>query len=127
MKTMKFVAVIGLVAGYGGEEILVEAAKVDSNAMGVAWQEAAKAVMEESGVYVSATLNESKALYHTDWGCPIGGEPTYSISGSLNPRFGEPEAWKQAVLETVKRVKNAFRQSTVTVEFFEVDQVYLED
>ncbi|MBO5178748.1 MAG: hypothetical protein J6B87_00150 [Clostridia bacterium] len=126
MKTIKFEAVVGIVAGYAGEAMLAEAAKIDPNAMGKAWQDAAQDVMEKTGVYVSATINTSKALYATAWGCPVGGEPTYTISGSLNPRFGEASAWKEAVLAVIRRVKEVFNQSTVTVEFWEVDQEYLE-
>lgn len=127
MKTIKFSATIGVVSGYGGPAILEQAAKISPDAMGIAWQKAAAQVMEQSGVYVSATINSSKALYHTDWGCPEGGEPTYTISGSLNPKFGEPTAWKQAVIDCIKTVKAGFKQLTVTIEFNEVDQVYLDD
>ena len=125
VKTVEFTATIGIVAGYGGEQILIEAAKVDSKAMAIAWQEAAAQVMAKTGVYVSATINSSAALYHTDWGCPIGGEPTYTVCGSLNPQFGEEKAWKEAVLQVVELVKQRFNQSTVTVNFREVTQVYL--
>lgn len=126
MKTLKFEAVVGIVAGYSGEAMLAEADKVSTYAMGTVWQNVAIDVMENTGIYVSATINESKAVYATAWGCPVGGEPTYTISGSLNPRFGEASAWKEAVLTVIRRVKEIFNQSTVTVEFWEVDQEYLE-
>ena len=125
--TMKFSASIGIVAGYGGEEILTSAEKIPADAMAKAWQEVAAEVMKETGIYVSAIITPAKVLYHTDWGCPIGGEPVFELSGSLNPQFAERDAWMNAVEACVRKVKTKFGQSTVTVEFWEVQHLYITD
>ena len=125
-KTIKFSATIGIVAGYSGNKMLRAAKKVAPDAMAKAWQKAAAEVQQDTGVYVSAVIYDTWALYHTDWGCPHGGEPTHTIEGSLNPKFGEETSWREAVIAVVKKVKEAFKQSTVTVVFSEVDQEYLD-
>lgn len=121
----KFSVTIGLVAGYTGNAML-EAAKAAPD-MGAAWQKAAKAVFEKKGVYVSCVcIPHTRAIYSTDWGCPVGGEPTCTFEGSRNPQFCPDEGrWREAVLKVVGLVKKAYSQSTVTVEFSEVEQVYL--
>lgn len=127
MKSVKFVSVIGVVAGYSGNDMLLKAQEVAPDAMSKAWQQAAKEVFDDTGIYVSSNVTPSKTVYHEEWGCPIGGEPTFMIEGCLNPQFGEVEPWKEAVVKCVKKVKKAFGQSTVTVEFSEIDHVYLTD
>ena len=84
--------------------------------------------MNNSGIYVSAVINESKSLYNTDWGCPIGGEPTYTLEGSRNPQFcTDEEQWKESVRRVVTAVKGRFNQSTITLNFREVKQEYIND
>jgi hypothetical protein len=94
---------------------------------GRVWQEAAANTMATTGIYVSGVVQASACLYHTDWGCPVGGEPTFTVEGSRNPQFCPDESvWVEAVLAVVSAVKQHYQQSTVTVEFSEVKQVYLQ-
>ena len=126
MKTDEFSATIGVVSGYIGEERLKEFKKIDRLELAKVWQKEAKKEMEASGVYVSAVINYSQSLYSTDWGCPIGGEPTYTLEGSRNPQFcKDSELWKNSVRNIVKAVKNHFNQSTVTLNFRTVEQEYI--
>lgn len=126
MKTNEFNAVIGVIAGYQGEECLKQFYKLTGNELATAWQEEALKEINNSGIYVSDVINESKSLYNTEWGCPIGGEPTYTLEGSRNPQFCKSEKkWKDAVRRVVKSVKNRFNQSTVTLNFREVEQEYM--
>lgn len=124
-KTTKFNVTVGLVAGYTGNKMLEIAKKAPD--MGATWQEAAKLVFEREGIYISCVcIPHTRAIYSTDWGCPEGGEPTWTFEGSRNPQFCPDEGkWKETVLKVVRLVKEAYHQSTVTVEFSEVEQVYL--
>lgn len=123
--TNEFSATIGVVAGYSGEECLKEAEKLFDSLPSV-WQDAAGQINKETGIYISATCLGSKALYSTEWGCPVGGEPTWTIEGSRNPQFcPDTEAWQSAVVRVVRLVKEHFNQSTVTINFREVSQLYL--
>jgi len=126
-KTVKFFATFGVVAGYHHENGVTPATAADMVAE--AWQEAAADHFAAAGIYISAVVEPSKTVYHTDWGCPVGGEVTATVSGTANPAFVQDmAAWKQAVLTVVKAVKAKLQQSTVAVEFVEVnDFVYLAD
>ena len=126
MKTDEFSATIGVVSGYLGEECLKEIKKIGKLELAKVWQVEAKKEMDTSGIYVSAVINYSHSLYSTDWGCPIGGEPTYTLEGSRNPEFcKDSECWKNSVRNIVKAVKNHFNQSTVTLNFRTVEQEYI--
>ena len=126
MATVKFSATIGVVAGYGHEN---EVAKPADAIVAEAWQKAAAAVFADTGIYISAVVEPSKVVYHTDWGCPVGGEVAATVSSTANPAFVQDlAAWKKAVLSVVKLVKSELQQSTVAVEFASVDDfVYLAD
>ena len=128
MRTNEFNAVIGVISGYQGEECLKQFSQMKGNELAIAWQEEALKEMNYSGIYVSTIINESKSLYNTEWGCPIGGEPTYTLEGSRNPQFcKDEEEWKDAVRRVVKAVKGRFNQTTVTLNFREIEQEYIID
>lgn len=125
MKTKKFFASLGVMAGYGHSN----AAVTDTNAVviaGKAWQQAAAAVMKKTGVYVGAVISPARTVYHTDWGCPVGGEITVAITGECNPAYTELTAYKTAVLAVLKRTAKKLGQSTTQITFSEVDFEYLD-
>jgi len=118
-----FSATIGVVAGYGHSNEVTDAAKIVADV----WQKKSAEVHESTGIYISAVVSPSLTVYGTNWGCPVGGERTATVSGSANPAFVQDlDAWKQTVLTVVKAVKAELQQSTVVVEFSELnDFVYL--
>ena len=121
MKTIKMTAVIGVCEGYG-----------HSNNTNVAfeslYQDAAAEEFAESGTYVSAVITPTRTVYHKDWCCPDGGEVTYEVTATANPEYvTDMEAWKEAALRVVKSLKCVLKQTTVTVEFSEVDLIYLDE
>ena len=125
-KTIKFSVVVGVVAGYGhNNEVESDATEIVAKV----WQKAAAEYFAATNIYVSGVVTPGKVVYHTDWGCPVGGEVVAVVSGSANPQFTEDlEAWKQAVIAVAKAVKTELKQSTISVEFQEVeDFVYLND
>ena len=125
MKTIKFSMEIGVVSGYGHNN--ADAANITIDTIGQYWQEEARSVFAACGTYISAVVSgANRTVYNTDWGCPIGGEVTFAISGSANPNFvTDMDAWKDAVLTVAKAMKSRLQQSTVTVEFVEVEMEYL--
>lgn len=123
MKTIKFFATVGVVAGYQGINNIsnLEALEIVSKV----WQEKAKEVFNKSQVYISAIISPSNAIYHTDWGCPVGGEIITSITGECNPEFVNVEKYKENVLDVLNLVKDELKQSTVQITFQEVELFYL--
>ena len=124
MKANNFSATIGVVAGCNHDNEVTDAAAVVADV----WQEKAAEVHESTGIYISAVVSPALTVYGTNWGCPVGGEKTATVSGSANPAFVKDlDAWKQTVIEVVKAVKAELQQTTVVIEFSELsDFVYLE-
>jgi len=127
MKTLSFKLAVGVAEGYFhnisgvAENGLVEkVAKI--------WQELTANEFDESEIYVSAIAQPGSVIYHTDWGCPVGGESVVVLSGSANPTFVKNlNAWKETVLKLARQLKKELKQSTLSVEFFETDFIYLTD
>jgi len=127
-KTLNFSATFGVVAGYGhSNEDLTPA--LAQSIVAEKWQEAAAVIFTERNIYISSLVIPSKTVYHTDWGCPVGGEITAVVTGEANPEFTpDIAAWKEAVIAVVKLVKAELQQSTVSLTFSQVDDfVYLAD
>ena len=125
MKSISFRIACGVAAGYyhnlAGVADAALATKVSK-----LWQELAKVEFEESSIYISAIVSPAAVVYSTDWGCPVGGESIVKIEGSCNPQFSQIEDYKAAVLRVAAALKKELSQSTLTVEFFETDLVYMD-
>lgn len=126
VKMVKSVAcqiVCGVFEGYGSHT----AKEIDMVAVAETIKNLATKVMDETGIYVSGTMLQAKTLYHNDWGCPLGGESTFVFCGSANPQFTNVEQYRNAVLKLASLMKKEFQQSTLTVEFKEIELAYLTD
>ncbi len=121
--TFRWTMTVGTAAGYSTEE----RERMPEKELAALFQRIAAEVMEEGGAYISAVLMPSRVIYHTDWGCPAGGEPTYTFSGSCNPAFAEPEAYRKALDEVARRLKEALLQATVLLELSPAELVYYRD
>lgn len=86
----------------------------------------AKKVFEDTGVYISAVISESRTVYHEDWGCPKGGEQTALIIGQCNPNFTNTVKYKECVISVLKLCKEELKQSTVQLGFSQIDFIYLD-
>ncbi len=122
IKTISFFATLGINSGYGHLNQKKPAAEV----VGQVWQECAAEVNQESGVYVGAVIADSKTVYHTDWGCPVGGEVTALITGDCNPEYTQVEVYKDAVIQVIGRCAKKLGQSTTQVRFSEIELAYLD-
>ena len=88
----------------------------------------ASKIEEKYGVYISLNLMPSITVYKEEWGCPHNGENTYTISAIRNPQFNpDIPQWRKAAVALVKLLKSKLKQSTVTVEFSQVDMLYLNE
>ena len=127
-KSLRFVLTLGVNEGY-----VNNASQPDMAAIGELYKTEALAVMEETGLYISSVMQAGACLYNTEWGCPVGGEPSVIFAGSLNPAFlpeGEGwigvEKWKRAVQILADRMKTALKQTTATLEFVETEYLYMQ-
>ena len=127
MKTLSFRIVTGVAKGYYHDLAgVAENGLVDQVAS--LWQEFAKEEFDKSNTYVSAVVQPGCVVYHQDWGCPVSGESVIILSGTANPQFVKDlDAWKESVLSLAKQLKKELKQSTLSVEFFETDFIYLTD
>lgn len=122
-KTIKFFASLGVIPGYGHDNT-TDSSAVDIT--GNVWQKAAAAVMAASGTYVGVVITPARTVYHIDWGCPVGGEKTVSITGECNPEYTELTAYKAAVVETLRQTALELGQSTTQLCFIEAEFEYLD-
>ena len=127
MKTLSFRLVVGVEKGYyhdvkgvASNELVEKVAEL--------WQELAKREFDETFTYVSAVAQPGSVVYHTQWGCPTGGESVVVLSGSANPTFVKDlNKWKEVVTKLAKKLKQKLKQATLSIEFQETDLVYLTD
>ena len=127
MKTLSFRIAVGVVEGYfHNVKGVAESALVYK--VSELWQELAREEYNKSFIYVSAVAQPGAVIYNQEWGCPTGGESIVVLSGSANPTFVKDlDVWKNVVIELGKKLKKELKQTTLTIEFFEADLVYLTD
>ena len=127
MKSLSFRLVVGVVEGYYHNVAgVAEDALVEN--VSTLWQQLAAREFDQNNVYVSVIAQPGAVIYHTDWGCPVGGESVVVLSGSANPTFvKDMEQWKETVVKLAKQLKKQLKQSTLSIEFFETDFIYLTD
>lgn len=128
-KTKKGIVIFGIVEGYfhdnGGKQEndvneMIELTEILKNI--------SVEIEKETTIYISGVLTPVNVLYKTEWGCPVGGEKCYKFESTCNPAFVDSqEIWESSFLQFSQKVKKTFKQSTVTVEFVDVNLQYLTD
>ena len=89
------------------------------------YQEIAEKINEIHGIYISATILESRVVYSTAWGCPSGGEVVYIIKGTRNPKFVDDfEKYKKATERVAKTLASELKQSTFTLTWKNLELNY---
>lgn len=122
MKSVKVSAVVGVNEGYE----LKNQKQVDLVAVCEKYKSIAQKIFSQTGQYISCTARPVQVLYSPEWGCPLGGENAVEFVGVCNPTFSEINAWREAAIEVFRCLKEEFNQSTVTVDFTEVEMKYLQ-
>lgn len=122
MKTMKAVINIGINEGYFN----------DNEYEGIDFAAILSKFLEDNcesvGEYIPFIVYPVKTVYRQLWGCPKYGEVTYVLTATANLEFTcNLEVWQMEVIEYVRRLKEHLKQSTVTLEFHDVDLVYFKD
>lgn len=117
MQTISFKSEIGVNEGYNVNDNGEVTQGITS--IGALLQKAAEDVFKKTGIYVSTVVNgPNRTVYSQEWGCPVGGEVTYTISGDANPAFTPSlDEYKQAVLMVMNEMKEQLKQTTVSVVF----------
>lgn len=123
-KTLKGSFVFGVTAGYFHNN----EAQDNISQVAEAIKDLAAGLMKESGIYISGSLQPTRVLYASEWGCPKGGEQCYEFTSTANPEFAtDMVAWQDAFVALAKAVKVSFKQSTIMVDFTEAQCLYLAD
>ena len=125
MKSESFEIVMGVTAGYFHNNESSDK-EVEFRAD---YQRIAGEVFSECGVYISAVITSGDVVYHTDWGCPVGGEKIFVIRGERNPLFVEDKdknKYKEAVEQITEKLMNKYQQSTCSLTWKEVTFSYFQ-
>ena len=110
--TVKWSMMIGTNSGYQ----LAEQTEMPEEQFADLFRSIAEDVYGETGMYISAVMNRSRSLYREEWGCPAGGEFSFTLTGCCNPLYAAPEEYLKTLEEVVKRLKARLRQTAVYVE-----------
>ena len=87
----------------------------------------AEQVLQETGVYVSASVQTCRMLYRKEWGCPEGGETCFLLQGTRNPLFAEKSEYEKALLRLVEILKTKLEQNAVYLEIAPMRLIYMAD
>lgn len=85
-------------------------------------------IEKRTGIYISIETNITRVHYKNEWGCPneVTGERCVCIQALRNPKFmNNSVIWKNACIELMKLIKDEWKQSTISVQFFNTDMFYL--
>lgn len=124
MKSIGFNIVIGINKGYFHSN---EAQK-NIEKISELCNKLAENIFKVYNLYISTVISNSKTVYRKEWGCPKGGEDTFSISGDNNPQFNKDlDLYKSCVFIFARKLKEELKQSTVSIVFRDIDFLYLDD
>jgi hypothetical protein len=146
-RTVRFTATMGVAAGYDNPTDAAPPAPDDTHGLylagvrkgieldqlgtevgeiAVLWSHYARVVDGLYGCEPSAVIAVADVAYPHRFGCPVGGEPVFTLTGNFNPHWGHgtETTWRQAVLAVTERLAEHYDQVTFQVTFDEVDLHY---
>lgn len=75
-------------------------------------------VFDETGVYLSFVVHETKTVYNEEFGCPRGGEVTKTIESFCNKEYEDDTGkWMKASILLVNKMKEKLEQEVVYIQF----------
>lgn len=125
MKTLKFSITVGINESYyEGFIIDNEFSLTPAKIVAEKWEKAALIVYSDLGIYIPGIIKNSISVYHTEWGCPSGGESTATIEGAMNPKFNKDiDDWSDAVVAVATILKEELLRSSISIEFQDVSEL----
>jgi hypothetical protein len=85
-------------------------------------QEIAEEYYGITGIYVSFVITRSTTVYREAWGCPKGGEVTYTLETTPNPiEYKRPSETRlklfcEAATNIIGKIASEFNQRTVLIQ-----------
>ena len=110
--TVKWSMMIGTNGGYE----LSQQQEMPESEFAELYRTIAEKVFQETGVYISAVMHRSRSLYRTEWGCPPGGEFSYTLTGCHNPLYSDINDYLHSLDLLTGKMKERLKQSAVYLE-----------
>lgn len=121
--TIHWTATIGTNPGYE----LQNQKRMDIGEFTAAFQRIAEEEQKRSGVWITAVIIPSRLAYMASVGCPIGGEYSYTLTGSCNTVFASVDDYVPALKRVLVQLKKELKQATFTLEILPAHLDYFTD
>ena len=122
MRTISFRTELGINKGFDSEKNHIHSVTITE--LCELLQQLQNEVENETGIYVSTVVSgPNRSVYRKEWGCPDGGEVTYTIHAVSDSRLQmkseqwEGLDWKKAALTLAEKIRSYYEQEYLTVEF----------
>ena len=85
----------------------------------------AKKIYKDTNIYISGVIMPSRILYNDEWGCPLDGEISYTITGSCNTEFSTVDSFTKALKLFSEELRKELKQTTLLLEICPAHLDYL--
>lgn len=124
MTTLEIKAIIGINPGYNHNN------ELNFDNIEQEFKEYVQDVVEQTykmyHMHISFNINRTITIYDEEFGCPRGGEVTYTLSSINNPFFNQDlKQYKAAVKNAIKLIAKYYKQSTVSIIYNECNMTYI--
>ena len=123
MRTKTIKATVGVNPGYSENNTK----ELNYNDFFTVLQYCCKMVKKDTGVDVSFIFQNGRACYDSEYGCPMGGEPVYTLETTMDPRVNTIATWEPAVMQVIAMLKEKLIQTNITVTGSYNEVTYLSD
>lgn len=121
--TIRWSVTIGTNPGYD----LQDQKRMDIGDFTALFQRLAEEEQSRSGVWITAVITPSRLAYMTSVGCPLGGEYSYTVTGSCNTVFASVDDYLPALKRVLVSLKEELQQATFTLEILPAHLDYFTD
>lgn len=121
--TLHWTVTMGVNSGYQ----LEAQQDIGIDAFAAEFQRISEEVHTSTGIYITGVVMPSRTVYSQQFGCPKKGEISYTISGSCNPAFANPEPYMDALRLVIAELKKSYGQATMLLEVVPAHLEYFRD